>query len=115
FIALARRYLGLRPAFALVAALPFIMPTPTISAHLLSNLGASVEPFLYVLLLWLLRRRPVPFGVLLTLGTLHREFTVFAVPALLVAMAMDRSLFTRRTLEWATTALVAVAAVWFVV
>ena len=54
--------LGVRPALAFVAALPLIVTTPVMSMALYATLGASVEPFLYVLALWWLRRRPLAFG-----------------------------------------------------
>ena len=81
--AIARR--GVRPAFALAAALPFAAATPVISCELMFALGASVEPFLYVLGLWALRTRPAAFGALACFGILHREFTVFALPAFAMA------------------------------
>ena len=100
---------GLRPILALVVALPIIATTPTISLELMSTLGASIEPFGYVLLLWALRRRPVAFGALFCLAVLQREFTVFALPALVLA---DRR-------RWLSTDLTrsagAFAAVWVVV
>jgi hypothetical protein len=86
------RGLSLRPFVAFVAALPFIMPTPAVSSQLLETAGACVEPFVYVLLLWRLRHRPLPFGALLALGFLHREFTIFAVPALVLVEAASGEL-----------------------
>ena len=82
-VAIARR--GMRPAHAFVAALPFVATPPAMSAELMFTLGASVEPFLYVLCLWALRRRPAAFGALACFGILHREFTVFALSAFAVA------------------------------
>jgi hypothetical protein len=76
---------GVRPAFALIAALPFAAATPLVANELMFTLGASVEPFLYVLGLWALRNRPLAFGALACFGILHREFTVFALPAFAVA------------------------------
>ena len=77
--------IGLRPAVGFVAALPFIVPTPVVAASFLQTLGSSgVEPILYVLFLWMLRKRPFAFGALLVFGFLHREFTMYAVPALVV-------------------------------
>src|SRR3954468_708101 len=67
------------PRLALAAVLPLAASAPVLSANLLETLGASVEPFLYVLALWALRRRPVAFGVVLAVGFLHREFTIFAL------------------------------------
>jgi hypothetical protein len=67
------------PWLALAAVLPLAASAPVLSANLLETLGASVEPFLYVLALWALRGRPVAFGLVLAVGFLHREFTIFAV------------------------------------
>ena len=85
---MAHTALGLRPAVGFLATMPFIFPTPVMAITLLENTGSAVEPLLYVLLLWLLRRRPFAFGALFAFGFLHREFTVFALPALaLVSVA----------------------------
>jgi hypothetical protein len=84
--ALGRR-LGVRPLVAFAGALPFIVPAPVVASQLLETAGACVEPFLYVLLLWRLRHRPLAFGAVLGVGFLHREFTIFALPALLIAEA----------------------------
>src|SRR4029077_1126898 len=54
-------------------------------------------------------------GLLLAIGFLHREFTIFAIPALVLVMAGERTLFTRATLERLLTVLVAAAAVWIVI
>ena len=89
------RRLGLRPAVGFVAALPFIMPTPVVAGSFLQTLGSSgVEPLLYVLFLWMLRARPFAFGALLVFGFLHREFTTYALPALVAVHAADRSVWT---------------------
>jgi hypothetical protein len=71
------------------------------SANLLATLGASIEPFVYVLGLWALRRRPLAFGLLACFGTLHREFTVFALPAFAVAGAAEWRTWGRRGLAQA--------------
>lgn len=114
-IVLLTRQGGLRPALSFVVTLPFIVPPPVVAAGLLQTLGASVEPFLYILLLWILRRHAIAFGLVLAIGALHREFTILAVPALIAVMALDRSLFTRKTIERATTMLLAAIGVWIVV
>ena len=76
---------GVRPVLALAAILPFAAATPFVSMELMSALGASVEPILYVLCLWALRARPAGFGALACFGILHREFTAFALPAFAIA------------------------------
>src|SRR5438067_253992 len=78
--------LRLRPALAFVAALPFVIPTPAAANHLLELAGACVEPFVYVLILWKLRRRPLAFGAVLAVAYLHREFAIFALPALVLML-----------------------------
>src|SRR5262249_26057267 len=64
---------------ALVAASFFLIPPPLVAARLVEAQGANIEPFLYVLLLWLLRDRMVPFGLVAGFGFFHREFTVYAI------------------------------------
>jgi hypothetical protein len=112
--ALSRR-LALRPAMAFVAALPFVVPTPAVGSHLLEAAGACVEPFVYVLVLWQLRHRALAFGAALGLGFLHREFTVYAIPALAIVEARRGSIRTRD--GWRRVALAAAgfAVVWLVI
>jgi hypothetical protein len=85
------------------------------SAHLLETLGASVEPFLYVLILWALREKPAAFGVVLAVGFLHREFTMFALLGVGVATWWEtgRSCVFRRA--WTIRAACGFAAVWIAV
>ena len=107
--------LGLRPALGFAAALPFIMPTPGAGGHLLELAGSCVEPFVYVLLLWSLRRRPFAFGALLTVAYLHREFTIFAVPALVLVEVGRPAFWTRANLARGGWALAGAALAWLVV
>lgn len=109
------RYVKLRPATALVAALPFIMPPVAVSSELLTTLGASVEPFLYVLALWALRDRPWLFGVVFAVGFLHREFTLFALPALLMVKVLDGTLLKREMWSWFDRAAASFIVVWLIV
>jgi hypothetical protein len=109
------RRLALRPALALVTALPFIIPPPATSAYLLQTAGASVEPFVYVLLLWRLRGRPLAFGALLAVGYLHREFVIFTVPALALVEAAHQDFWTARTAQRAGWIALGFAAVWLVI
>jgi hypothetical protein len=80
---------GLRPRYALVAALPVVAFTPAKAMEFGAVYGAGIEPFGYALLLWILRQRPFVFGVVLGFGTLHREFTFLALPALALACWRD--------------------------
>ena len=106
---------GLRPALAFVAALPFIMPTPAVSGQLLEFAGSCVEPFVYVLLLWTLRDRPLAFGLLLAVAYLHREFTIFTLPALVLVECWRRDFWTRATVRRFGWTAAGFAIVWFIV
>ena len=89
-----------------------IVTTPVVSTALLQTLGASIEPFAYVLALWALRRRPLAFGVMLCVGTLHREFTILVLPALLIVSWVEG-----RRVHWPSIARggMVFAAVWLFV
>ena len=106
---------GVRPAVAFVAALPFIVPTPAVSGQLLELAGSCVEPFVYVLLLWTVRRRPLAFGLLLAVAYLHREFTVFTLPAIVLVECWRREFWTLETARRFGWMLAGFAIVWFVV
>jgi len=115
---LIRRFtigLGLRPAIAFVAALPFIVPTPVTAAHLLQLIGACVEPFVFVLVLWALRGRPFAFGLVLAVAFLHREFTIFVLPAVVLVEAVRPGFWSRATAMRAVRALAGFALMWLVV
>jgi len=100
---LITRWLQLRPALAFVAVLPFIMPTPVVAASLMQNSGSATGPLLYIPALWVLRGRPFAFGALLMFGYLHREFTLYALPALMLVRGLIRPWWTAargRRLAW---------------
>jgi hypothetical protein len=64
--------------------LPLSACGPLTGAQLKTALGASVEPLLYIMALWMLRDRPAAFGGLLCFASLHREFTLFALAPVLL-------------------------------
>jgi hypothetical protein len=103
--------LALRPALAFLAALPFVVPTPIISASFLQ----SVEPAMYVLILWALRDRPLAFGALLAFGFLQREFTMYALPAVALVELGGGSLRTAGTAKHVVKAAVGFMLVWLIV
>jgi len=75
--------LGLRPFLALVPAVFFLFAPPLVSARLMEAQGGNVEPLLFAVVLWWLRRRPLWFGGVLGLAFLNREFVIYVVPVLL--------------------------------
>ena len=97
----------LRPSIALVASLFFVLMPPVMAKLLAETGGGNPEPFLYVLILWLLRDRPIAFGAVFAFGFMHREFTAYGVTAIMaIAWLADRRLNADR---WKAIALAAVA------
>ena len=112
---LVARELRIRPLLALVAGLFFLIPPLGSTSVLLGAIGGNVEPFLYALLLWLTRYRPAWFGLILGVGFLQREFTIYAALAVVAVEILDgawRKPERRRDL---LRALRVVAEVWLVV
>ena len=103
---------GLEPARAAFATLFFALAAPMTAAHYVTANGGNVEPCLYVLLLWRLRRRPVWFGIVLGIGFLNREFTIYGAAALLLLEAARRTLWTREALRRWGLAFATAAGVW---
>jgi hypothetical protein len=92
-VAMLARELHLRPAVALVPVLFFVAAPPVLSAELLTAVGGNVEPFVYILLVWLARSRPLAFGAIFLVGFMNREFTAYAVSALLIVEALQGRLW----------------------
>lgn len=106
------RWGGLRPWHALAASLFFVFAPPLTSARLVEAQGGNVEPFFWILLLWWLRDRPIWFGATLAVAFLNREFSIYAVPVLLVGQIYRRVLWRRETMRAWALALVAFLFVW---
>ena len=80
---------GLKPMTALICSLFYVLAAPTIAGSLIETGGGNPEPFLYVLLLWVLRDRPLAFGVVFGIGFAHREFTAYGVSAIVGLALLD--------------------------
>jgi hypothetical protein len=106
---------GLRPSLAALAAAPFILPAPGTATHLLEASGGNLEPFLYVILLWITRRRPWLCGLILGFGFMQRPFVVYGLVALLCMWIADRSLFSRVGMENTVRILAGAAGMWALV
>ena len=90
-----QRELGLPAVQAAAVSLPFILPSAGLTAELMNANGGNLEPFLYVVLLWILRRRAWAVGLVFGIGFLNREFTLYGLAALGLIEAIDRTAFTR--------------------
>ena len=106
-----QRDAGLQGWTALVPALFFAAAPPSIAKQLMEAQGGIIEPFVYIAALWFLRRRPLWFGALLGIGFRNREFTIYAVPALLAIELVTGELTRSRVREW-LLAMVMFLAVW---
>jgi hypothetical protein len=109
------RETGLRPIAAGAASLPFILPAAAMGAVYVEASGGTLEPYLYVLLMWTLRERPLAAGLVFGIGFMNREFTIYGLAALLVIDAMDRRLFTKAGLLARASMLGVSAIVWITV
>ncbi len=109
-----QRDAGLRPWTALVAALFFLVAPASVSGELLDAQGGIIEPFVYIGVLWFLRRRPLWFGAVLAIGFRNREFTMYAAPVLLALELVTGELDRTRLREW-LMAMVMFFAVWEVI
>jgi hypothetical protein len=90
---------------AVVAVLPFALAPVITSAHLAEAQGGNIEPFLWVLIAWMLRERPLALGVVSGIAFLNREFTVYALPALfLIQLIEARRQIAPLLQRWAVTA-----------
>ena len=106
---------GLRPAVAAVPVMVFALPAPSTSARFVEAMGGNVEPFLYALLMWTLRHRPGWCGVVLGVGFLQREFTLYGFLALLAIETLRGELFSRDGVRRRLATLRTAAEVWLVV
>ena len=106
---------GLTTPAAAAASLFVALPFPIAASRMLEASGGQLEPFVWVLVLWLLRHRAFWFGVTLGIGVLNREFTVYAPVALAIIAASQRRLFNRDVLRRALFAAAGAAVVFTLV
>lgn len=106
---------GLRPALALIATVFFVLAAPGTAAQLVEASGENIEPFLYIVLLWLTRNRPNWGGLILGVGFLNREFTIYGLAALLTVEAARGVLFTRAGIVRRLRMFRAAAEVWLLI
>jgi len=81
---------GLTPGAALIASAFVVVPPPVTASRMVEAVGCNIEPFVFLALLWLLRARPVWFGIVLAVGTLTREFVAYGAAALAVIALLER-------------------------
>ncbi len=109
------REVGLAPVLCLVATIFFVLPAPGTAAQLVEASGENIEPFLYIVLIWLTRNRPNWCGLILGVGFLNREFTIYGLAALLTIEAAHGVLFTREGIIRRLRMIRTTAEVWLLV
>src|SRR6185295_10304214 len=97
---------GLRGWAAFVPALFFVAAPVSISGQLFAAQAGTIEPFVYIAALWFLRRRPLWFGIVLAIGFRNREFTVYALPALVALELISGEPIGERVRGWLLSAVV---------
>jgi hypothetical protein len=78
----------LPPPIAAIAVLPLALPAAGVAARVTEANGGNVEPWLYVLVLWMVRERPWWLGIVLGFSVLHREFAGYGALAWLILDAL---------------------------
>jgi hypothetical protein len=92
---------GLGVWSAVVASSLFWIAPMAVASDLVEAQGGNIEPFLWVLVAWVLRRRPLALGACLAIALLNREFSAFAIPMLLLADLIERHTRLREmALDW---------------
>ncbi len=89
----------LRPWMAWLSSLFFLIPPTIPSTQLVEVMGADIEPFVCTMLLWMLRDRPIWFGVIAGIGFENREFVIYAVMAIVVIECWRGRLFSMAALK----------------
>ena len=79
----------LSPWLALLASLPFVLAPVVPTSRLLEHQGGVIEPFVWILLLWVLRSRPLLLGLVAGLGYENREFTAYGLVALAFVAVLE--------------------------
>jgi len=86
--------------WALVPACLLALAPPSIATQLMAAQGGIVEPFFWIVALWLLRRRPLWFGVVFAIAFRNREFTAYAIPAIVAVELAAGEFDGARLRQW---------------
>lgn len=106
---------GLRPRHALLASLFFVLAPAGTIGTLQEASGGTIEPLLYLLLLWMTRKRPAWFGMIAAFGVMHREFTIYGVGVILAMAIVDGAWRRRESWRAFVKGFSAAAVTWIVI
>ena len=85
-----RRDAGVSPPWALLLVAPFALPSVVMASRLVEANGGNLDVFFWLMLLWFLRRRPIPLGLVAGLAIQCRMFCAYGVVSLLVILIYRR-------------------------
>jgi hypothetical protein len=105
-----RREPGMDPWGTALAILPFAIPNAVVSSRLVEMQGGNIEPFVFILMAFFLRSRPIALGIVLGVSFLNREYSFSAFIALLLMDVVQGTVLrniTRYALTIACAAIVA--------
>lgn len=111
---LLKRDARLKPWEAWICSLWFLLPSVRSARGLTNGCDGAIEPYLYLLVIWMLRRRPFLAGVIAGIGMECRPFVFYGVTAILVLeLARDRDIkaFLQKCVIWASGIAVSIAAI----
>lgn len=93
---------------AVVTLLPFALPGVVTASRFVEHAGGNIEPFVFILLGYVFRNRPLLLGLTFAVGFLNREFTLIGLIALVLIDAVQGRI-RNRLRAYATSITVVVA------
>lgn len=86
----------INPWISALATSFIALPAFPVTSNFMAAYGADIEPFLFILAIWVLKDRPVWLGIVTGVGYFNREFVIFGFLALLVLDALKLELRLKR-------------------
>lgn len=111
---LLRRESRLRSLDAWICALWFLIPSVRSARGFTNGCDGAIEPYFYLLVIWMLRKRPLLAGVIAGVGIATRPFVFYGVTAiLLLELAQNKNIkaFIQKCVIWAVGIALSIAAI----
>lgn len=104
-IFLLRRESRLKTWDAWICALWFLIPSVRTARGLTNGADGAIEPYLYLLVIWMLRKRPLLAGLIAGVGMSGRPFVFYGVVSILILELASRKnikAFLKQSALWGT-------------
>jgi len=111
---LLRRESRLKAVDAWICALWFLIPSVRSARGFTNGCDGAIEPYFYLLVIWMLRKRPLLAGVIAGVGIATRPFVFYGVTAILILeLARNKNIkaFVRECVIWGTGIALSIAAI----